>query len=70
MGWNTKMSKPITDKILGAYFHVAESMNGDEYMTSSKHYFHRTKKYAFSVMAERLDEDGYLPGEKEYVDKN
>ena len=56
--------KPIPEKLLGAYFHVAEGMDKDPDMTETKHYFHRTKKYAFFVGAGRLDKDGWLPGEK------
>lgn len=57
----------ITDKMLRAYFRVAETMEKDPSMTSAKRYFHRTKKVAFSVMAERLDKDSLLPGEGPFV---
>jgi len=55
----------IQDKILKAYFHVAEKMGEDKDLTKTVHFFHRNKKYAFFVGAERLDEDGWLPGEKQ-----
>ena len=53
----------IPDKLLKAYFKVAEALESEPEMSSSKHYFHRTKKVAFSVMAERLDKNGLLEGE-------
>lgn len=53
----------IRDKMLRAYFKVAETMNQDDYVSESSHCFHRTKKYAFFVEARRLNEDGYLPEE-------
>ncbi len=59
----------IIDKMLKAYFHVAETIQQRPLVTSSKHYFHRTKKVAFSVMAEALDADGFLPGEHPFVTK-
>jgi hypothetical protein len=58
------MSKRIPAKLLKAYFIVAEHMNEDPQMVETKHYFHRTKKYAFFVGAGRLNKDGWLPGEK------
>ncbi len=59
----------IIDKMLKAYFKVAETMETYPRVTSSKRYFHRTKKVAFSVMAERPDADGLLPGETPFVTK-
>jgi hypothetical protein len=61
------MTKPISRSIFDAYFHVAEGMERDPRMPTSRRYFHRTKKVAFSVMAERLDKDGLLPLEKPYA---
>lgn len=57
----------IPEKMLKAYFIVAERMNEDGEMASSVHAFHRTKKYAFFVEAMRLDENGSLPGFEELV---
>lgn len=56
------MSKRIPQKLLDAYFKVAETMF-DPKILETKHYFHRTKKYAFFVGAARLDDKGKLPGE-------
>ena len=56
--------KSIPEKMLKAYFAVAEALNQDKEMTSSAHYFHRTKKHAFSIKAERLGPNGRLPGEE------
>ena len=56
--------KAIPAKLLKAYFIAAEHMNEDPQMIETKHYFHRTKKYAFFVGAGRLNKDGWLPGEK------
>jgi hypothetical protein len=63
------MTKPISEGIFDAYFHVAGGMKKDPGMTASKHYFHRTKKVAFSVMAERLGKDGLLPEERPWFVK-
>ena len=52
------MTAKIPDKLLKAYFRCAEKMNADPDMAATSHYFHRTKKYAFSVRAERLGKDG------------
>lgn len=53
----------IRDKMLKAYFHVAEGMDEDKAMRTCARCFHRTKQYAFFVEARRLDADGYLSGE-------
>lgn len=53
----------IKDKMLRAYFRVAEHIDEDTSITATKHYFHRTKKNVFAVVAERLDKNGLLPGE-------
>ena len=53
----------IKDKILKAYFNVAESIDSDEKMIISSRLFHRNKKYAFFVEVRRLDENGCLEGE-------
>jgi hypothetical protein len=55
--------KSIPAKLLKAYFIAAEHMNEDPRVTETKHYFHRTKKYAFFVGAGRLNKNGKLPGE-------
>ena len=57
----------ITEKMLKAYFAVAESMNQDKDMTTCARFFHRTKKCAFCVEARRLDEDGWLTDETRYT---
>jgi hypothetical protein len=61
MGGKRKMT--IQEKMLKAYFHVAEDMVADPSMNRSAYLFHRTKKEAFFVEARRLDKDGYLTGE-------
>lgn len=53
----------IIDKMLKAYFHVADGMDKDKGAQSWAASFHRNKKYAFFVEARRLDKDGYLVGE-------
>lgn len=53
----------IKDKILKAYFNVAESIDSDEKMIISSRLFYRNKKYAFFVEARRLDDNGCLEGE-------
>ena len=53
------------DKLIKAFFYVADKIASDDELVETKHYFHRTKKYAFYVGAQKLDENGYLPGEKE-----
>lgn len=60
----------ITEKMLRAYFIAVENLKQDPVMVASAHYFHRTKKFAFSVKAERLNEKGLLPGEAEFQDKH
>ncbi len=60
----------IIDKMLKSYFHVAELVQEHPSLISAKRTFHRTKKVAFSVMAERLDADGLLPGEHPFATKN
>ncbi len=59
----------IIDKMLKAYFHVAEVAQEHPSLISAKRTFHRTKKVAFSVVAEKLDKDGLLPGEHPFVTK-
>jgi hypothetical protein len=53
----------IIDKMLKAYFHVAEGMDKDKGAQSWAASFHRNKKLAFFVEARRLDKDGCLQGE-------
>jgi hypothetical protein len=55
----------IRDKMLNAYFKVAEKMDKEPDLLASTHYFHRTKKLAFVIKALRLDKTGLLPGERE-----
>lgn len=57
----------ITDKMLKAYFHVAEDLQMDPQMTQSASLFHRTRKVAFFVEARKLDENGLLATEKEFT---
>jgi hypothetical protein len=53
----------IRDKMLRAYFKVAEKVGEDTAIVKSASLFHRNKRYAFFVEARRLDKDGNLPGE-------
>ncbi len=57
----------IIDKMLKAYFHVAETMNEEGRLLSVKTLFHRTRKVAFSVVAEKLNKAGLLPGERPFI---
>ncbi len=61
------MSRTIPAKMLKAYFHVAEVAQEHSSIVSARRIFHRTKKVAFSVVAEKLDKDGLLPGETPYI---
>ena len=60
----------ITEKMLKAYFGVAEHIKSDQQMTATAKAFHRTKKVAFFVEARRLNEDGLLPDEIPYQNKH
>ena len=54
----------VQEKMLKAYFRVAEHLKTDPAMIATAHAFHRTKKTVFFVEARRLDKDGLLPGEE------
>jgi len=61
----------VRDKMLRAYFCVAEHLKSDPAMVSTEKAFYRTKKVAFFVKAYRLDEDGLMAGEeKQYQTKH